>query len=259
MRTEYGMMSFFSIWKVQFIASSFPLSLHGELSQEVNSQWQPKTCCLSVSGSSFFLGLVVFCNRWSAVHEEFTFDSVHFRCHCNAVFLSVRCFISVSIFIDISVSLFSVPLDTGNFLTLCSNCRLLRTDFFFFQLWDIDSRAGNFLLGLQFGALQNAQLLSFILTVVLFFGLVPFFRCVLLCVSFLQFFVSLDNYLCMFSWSLVFCFLSFTVVGTSEAFPFINFSRNFLPVVDVIMCETSFFALQSWESHSFSSSINFSQ
>ena len=201
---------------------------------------------------------------WPVIrHQRWIICSVNFCCHENILFpLS---FISVIIFINLPVLLFSASF--GSVISLVFCCfRLSDLETFakwplFLQLRHIDSGAGLLWLGLQFDALQYLQFRFFGLS----FGLVPYFLvygCLCIGCSFIfsPFDISVSGKVFfLFFLSYVLCCICSTTFDTSNPLAFNGLSRNFLSVIDAIIFGKSNLVLNFGKSHCFYSSINFSQ
>ena len=164
---------------------------------------------------------------------------------------SVRCFFSVIIFIDLSVSRSSDSSVSTISLISCRFCYSNLQVFAkcaFLQLWPFDYRAGHLWLGFQFGASQCLQFRYLALS----FGLLSYFPvCVILgigssLISFLRFDIKASGMVFfLFFLSYVFCCICSKTFVTSKSFPFSSLSRNSLSVIDVIIFDISGLVLNS--------------
>ena len=164
---------------------------------------------------------------------------------------SVKCFVLVSIIIDLSVSFSSVSAVSVSSLISCRFCFSslhVFTKWFFLDLWHNTSRAGHLWFRLQFGASQNLQFWSLCLS----FDLVRFCPVYdILCigsslVSFSRFDIRASGMVFfLFFRSYVFCCICSTTFAKSKSFSSSSSSRIVLFVVDVIKIDKSNLVLNS--------------
>ena len=175
----------------------------------------------------------------------------------------VKCFISVIIFIHLSVSFSSVSSASVIFKISCSFRRWKPHAFAKCPFYNCDK----LILGLEICGpdsnlvrrnICNFELLSS-------FGLVPYWAvCVILCMgsslmSSSRFDIRASGMLFfLFFRSYVFRCISSATFGTSKSFSSSSLSRNFLSVIDVINFDISTSVLKSGKSHSFSNSSSLS-